>query len=117
MNPRYLYFLVTGRKPPRRSPRRPGARKPARNWRYRAWIRSLPSAISGAYGCEACHTGSDGGMSLKSSDYSCIPLTHVEHMRLHALGRKQFEALHEVNLDRIVSSLRHCWFAYAREVK
>ena len=111
MTTRYLYRLVHGIKPPRRRRSKP-RRGPARNWRYRNWIRSLPSAVSGSYGVEACHTGHDGGMSMKSSDFSCVPLTHVEHMRLHALGRKQFEALHGIDIDAIVRRLNHCWFAY-----
>ena len=75
MNDRWLYCQVHGRKPRRRSPRRSSARGPARSWKYKAWIRSLECVACGSsYGVEAAHTGSDGGMRQKASDYSCIPL-------------------------------------------
>lgn len=117
MNRRRLYFLVHGVRPKRRAPRRWSARKPARSWKYRAWIRSLPSAVSGQLGCDAAHTGSDGGMGMKASDYSCIPLTRIEHLRYHALGRDQFCALHGLDIDALVRRLNHDWFAYSMRVK
>jgi hypothetical protein len=110
---RQIFFAVTGERPPRRSPRRPTGRGPARNWKYKGWIRSLPSAVSGAHGCEAAHTGNDGGMAQRASDYSCIPLTHDEHMELHRIGREAFETRYDINLAAVVRSLQHCWFAYS----
>jgi hypothetical protein len=114
---RFLRYAVLGEtaRPPRRSPRR--RRGPARNWKYKAWIRSLPSAVSGAGPCEAAHTGTDGGMSQKASDYSCVPLTAAEHRQYHQLGRGGFEARYGVNCRDLVARLNHCWFAYAGEVK
>jgi hypothetical protein len=117
VNSRYVYFLVHGVRPPRRSPRRWSPRKPARNFRYRAWIRSLPSAVSGAMGCEAAHTGQDGGLSMKASDYSCIPLTPIEHLRYHAIGRDAFEKLHGIDCAEISRKLAATWFRFSKEVK
>ena len=117
MNSRAIYYAVWGKPAPRKSPRKPAGRGPARNWKYRAWIRTLPSAASGASGCEACHTGSDGGMRQKSSDYSCIPLTPEEHRELHRIGREDFERKYEISIARYVRSLQHAWFAYSKEVK
>lgn len=117
MNPRRLFLMVHGRPATRRSPRKWNARKPARNHKYRAWIRSLPSAVSGAHDCEAAHTGSDGGMSMKASDYSCIPLTRMEHLQYHALGKKQFEALHGVDCEALAKALNYVWFKFGPEVK
>ena len=111
----WLMFAVHGRKAPRRPRRRRSS--PARSWKYRAWIRSLPSAVSGAIGCEAAHTGSDGGMALKASDYSCIPLTFTEHREYHQVGRAEFERLHQVNCRELVRRLNHDWFAYGNLVK
>jgi hypothetical protein len=57
------------RKPPRRATSSLG-NKPARNWKYRAWIRSLPCASCGIEPAgEAAHTGSrwrhaPGGLGL-----------------------------------------------------
>jgi len=66
---------VHGEKPKRRSPRRTASRGPARSWKFKAWIREQACACCGStYDVEAAHTGSDGGMKQKASDYSCIPL-------------------------------------------
>lgn len=114
---RYLRFAIHGETVHPRAARRPARRGPARNWKYRAWIRSLPSAVSGRTGCEAAHTGDDGGMSQKASDYSCIPLTREEHEELHRSGRVEFERAHQVDIAALVKRLNHDWFAYAKEVK
>lgn len=76
MNTRALYYQIHGTMPARRPRRsRAGYKGPARSWKYKAWIRTLPCAACGACrDVEAAHTGSDGGMALKASDYSCIPL-------------------------------------------
>jgi len=116
----WLYQQVHGRKAPRRSPRRWSDRKPPKAWEYRAWIRTLPSAVSGIEGpglIEAAHTGSDGGTSMKASGYSCIPLTVEEHREYHQIGKASFEAKHGIDCRHIVRSLNRVWFKYAREVK
>src|SRR5664279_2314473 len=97
----------------RRAPRRRNG-SVARNWQYRAWIRTLPSAASGMPGCEAAHTGNDGGMALKPLDCSCIPLTREEHREYHQVGRSEFERLHQVNCRELVRHLTHTWFAYGK---
>lgn len=96
MSGRWLYQQVHGRKPPRRSPRRAaGRRGPARDWRYRAWIRTLPCICCGsAFRVEAAHTGGDGGMQQKASDYSCIPACwecHTAAPYSHHRDRAEFE--------------------------
>jgi hypothetical protein len=114
----WLMLKVHGARPVhRRRPRRSRRCSPARNYRYKAWIRTLPSAVSGQLGCEAAHTGSDGGMSMKSSDYSCIPLTFAEHAEYHRIGRGAFEQRFAIDCRAIVKRLNHAWFAYAQEVK
>ena len=76
---RYLHFAIHGTSAPR-SPRRHPRRGPARNWKYRAWMRTLPCAACGTTsGVEAAHTGDDGGLSQKASDYTCVPLCHECH--------------------------------------
>ena len=114
---RWLQFAVHGETAHKRDPRRRARRGPARSPKYRAWIRSLPSAVSERPRCEAAHTGSDGGTSQKSSDYSCIPLTWFEHKEYHRLGRKDFERVYSVSCRDIVTTLNHAWFAHAREIK
>ena len=72
-----VHGVETPRKPIRRAIRSTG---PARDRKYMAWIRTLPCAhCDTTYGIEAAHTGSDGGMRLKASDYSCVPLCNDCH--------------------------------------
>jgi hypothetical protein len=99
---------IWGREP-QRAPRRRQRRGPARNYRYRGWIRSLPSAVSGEAGCDACHTGRFHGMGQKASDYTCIPLTREEHLEYHARGRQEFEARHDLDIQVLVRRLNRCW--------
>lgn len=118
---RFLRAAVLGETTFERSPRRrrrAARRGPSRNWKYLAWIRSLPSAVSGIEGaCEAAHTGSDGGMRQKASDYSCIPLTIEEHREYHQIGKAAFERRHGIDCQDIARDLAGTWFRYAAEVK
>jgi hypothetical protein len=114
----WMHHEIHGRWPERKKPRRRPFRKgPPRNWRYRAWIRSLPSCISRKLGCEAAHTGSDGGTAIKASDYSCVPLTPEEHRLYHQIGRPAFERRFRISFRAIVKELNRAWFDFSREVK
>ncbi|MDE2103729.1 MAG: DUF968 domain-containing protein [Patescibacteria group bacterium] len=93
---------------------------PARNWKYRAWVRSLPCASCGLDPAgEAAHTGKDGGMRQKASDYSCIPLCSNCHSfrsgAYHREGRKDFEARFGVNVEETVKRLNWLWFNQGRD--
>jgi len=125
MNSRALYFAVHGVKPPRRSPRRRAGRGPARNWKYRGWIRSLPCACASAepdcdcFGAiQAAHT-QNNGLRTKGSDYSCVPLCAYHHQQYDSglRSKELFEADHNLNLADLVRRLNHDWFAYSKEVK
>lgn len=122
MSSRWLYKQVHGVLPPRQSPRRSTGRGPARSWRYLAWIRSLPCAVCDTdRNVEAAHTGTDGGMATKASDYSCVPLCHEHHRggpdSYHQLGRDEFEKRHGLNCHDLVRRLNSLWFRYSAEVK
>lgn len=110
----YVYWRrdPSARKKPRR--RRSAA---ARDYKYRAWVRSLPSAVSGYHGCEAAHTGSDVGTSTKASDYSCIPLTPAEHREYHSIGKLSFERKYGLCCAEVVTRLNGLWFRFSRETK
>ena len=101
------------RKPPQKASAL-GTPKVARSWRYKAWIRSLPCAACGATPSEAAHTGSDGGMKLKASDYSAVPLCASCHTlaphAYHVLGRQAFELHHSLDLKALVKRLNGLWF-------
>ncbi len=101
LSSRQLYFMVHGIRPARRSPRRRSALHttgPVRSESYKAWIRTQPSMISGLeVEIEAAHTGSDGGMRLKASDTTCVPLTIEEHREYHRIGRDAMEEKYGVS--------------------
>ena len=91
----YLAWAVHGRKPQRRA-NSPTRRGPPRDEGYKAWIREMPCIACGVEGrSEAAHTGSDGGMSMKASDYSCVPLCSDCHTQApgayHRVGKRAFE--------------------------
>ena len=115
---RYLRFAVLGEtKHARRAPRRRAARRgPERDWKYRAFVRSLPCAACGStYRVEAAHTGTDGGMRQKASDYSCVPLCHECHQAApnsyHRIdgGREGFELANGLNFVDLVERLNAIW--------
>lgn len=94
-------------------------RGPPRDAAYRAWIRRLPCSICAAlWRVEAAHTGSDGGMSMKSSDYSCIPLCRSCHTAgkgaYHQIGRRTFERIYGIDLQALVKLLNVRWAAEQR---
>jgi hypothetical protein len=83
-------------------------------------MRTLPCAACGTTsGVEAAHTGDDGGLSQKASDYTCVPLCHECHAEYDngQESKALFEAAAGVDMRAIVRHLNHTWFAYAGEVK
>lgn len=107
---RYLQYAVNGRRARFRKPPRKSKNGPPRDYRYRAWIRTLPSAVSGQAGCEAAHTGTGGGMRQKASDYSCIPLIPEEHLEYHTIGKKDFYLKYGLDVEGLVKRLNDLWF-------
>ena len=112
---REIHGVDIPRKPPRRT-----LGGPARASRYRMWIRSLPCAACGLEpGGEAAHTGSDGGLGLKASDYSCIPLCADCHRfgagAYHVIGRRQFERRRSIDIDGLVRRLNDLWWRGRKE--
>ena len=67
--------------------------KTYRNKKYLAWVKSLPSVVSGKPADDAHHIKGYGmgGMGLKAPDWAVIPLTREEHTELHSIGRFQWE--------------------------
>ena len=56
---------------------------------YLRFIRKQPCVITGRTPCEAHHTQT-GGIGMKGSDYSALPLHHSEHQRCHQVGSETF---------------------------
>jgi hypothetical protein len=102
---RWLMREVHGVDIGRRSPR-PRRKGPPRDWKYRAWIRTLPCAACGSTSdIEAAHTGQDGGMRQKSSDYSYVPLCE----NCHRWARR-----HKLDISKLVRKLNWAWFKGGR---
>ena len=99
------------RKPPQKE-----RRGPTRDAQYRAFVRSFPCAACGSTrNVEAAHTGCDGGMSMKSSAYSCIPLCPDCHrvgcFAYHRVGRAAFLLQWGIDLTELVERLNAAWRA------
>src|ERR1035437_4727291 len=86
----WLVWAVHNRKPVRRAST-PARQGPPRDEDYKAWIRTLPCIACGIEGrSDAAHTGSDGGMSMKASDYSrpfVLRLPHPSTRRVPPRGQ------------------------------
>ena len=116
----YLAYVVLGRKLPQRQRigSRPGPprRGPARDEDYKEWIRQQPCEVCHKPApSEAAHTGTDGGMSMKASDYSCIPLCSECHTRgplaYHRIGKRAFERLNALPCASVARALLRAWRA------
>jgi hypothetical protein len=106
---RQIYYIVTGRKAPRRSPRK--RRGPARNWKYRGWIRTQPCCACGSErDVQAAHTVNNG-MASKGPDTSCVPLCVPCHREYDSGLRSgsQFEADNGIEMAGVVETLNRAW--------
>ena len=110
--------MVLGRKLPQRErigPRPGPPRKgPARDEGYKDWIRTLACCGCGVEGrSEAAHTGTDGGMSMKASDYSCVPLCPDCHTQApgayQRIGKRAFEQSTGLSFAALVAELQQEW--------
>src|ERR1035438_1732598 len=108
----YLAWAIHGRKPQRRatSPTRKG---PPRDKTYLAWIREMPCIACGVEGRSvAAHTGTDGGMSQKASDYSCVPLCadcHTQAPGAYHRAGKGIPADTALRLARYLGTTSEFW--------
>jgi hypothetical protein len=109
----YLAWAIHGRKPQRRvsSPTR---NRPPRDEVYLARIREILRIACGIEGrSEAAHSGTDGGMSQKASDHSCVPLCADCHRQAsgayHRIGKRAFEERRGISFARIVERLNAEW--------
>jgi hypothetical protein len=75
--------------------------------RYRQWIKSLPSAVSGQLGCDPSHTGPHA-LGQKASDLTCIPLTREEHQEYDA-NPEVFCLKYGLEVPGLVNRLNRHW--------
>ena len=60
-------------------------------------VRAMRSVVSGKTPCVNAHV-TTGGTGRKADARWVVPLTHEEHMELHAIGLRSFEAKYGVDL-------------------
>ncbi|WP_152045454.1 DUF968 domain-containing protein [Aureimonas psammosilenae] len=73
--------------------------------RHLAFIRTLPSIISGQMGCEACHIRFGdprhrkpmAGTGRKPDDWFTVPMTPDEHRHQHSMNEHAFYEGHGIN--------------------
>ena len=111
----YLAWTIHGRQP-QRSATSPARKGPPRDSAYLTWIREMPCVACGVEGrSEAAHTGTDGGMSMKASDYSCVPLCTDCHTQApgayHRIGKRALERRLGLSFAGIVARLNREWQA------
>lgn len=78
-----------------------------------AFIRTLPSVISGREGCEACHIRygdpvyrkKHTGMAQKPDDAWTLPLTPEEHRSQHAVNEREWWAEHGIDPLQIAQAI------------
>ena len=79
--------------------------KPFRSKKYMAWVKTLPSCVSGKSPCDAHHIKVPGfGGTSKPSDLFVIPLTRDEHQEFHQIGWTSFED--KYNIDQLREVLK-----------
>jgi len=117
----YLRFAVLGETEHARKPRRRPRihrRGPVRDWRYRAWIRTLPCAACGStHQVEAAHTGTDGGMRQKASDRSCVPACHDCHQAASGALHRNGSLWLGIDLAGLVSTLNATYSGMAEYLR
>jgi len=109
----FLAWAVHARKPQPRAASSTG-NGPPRDAAYLGGIREMPCIACGIGDrSEAAHTGTDGRMSQKASDYSCVPLCGNCHARAagayHRIGKQAFEEQHGLSFVQSVERLNKEW--------
>lgn len=113
---------------PKPEPRQPAKRKPVKRKNVKrsakefarcfgsaervAFVQALPSCVSGLGPCENCHIEGDG--AGRRAHYSkIVPLTHIEHLRIHSMGRRTFEEFYAANLTELAEETERAWQAFS----
>mgnify|MGYP001562691975 CR=1 FL=1 len=75
--------------------------------KYRVWVKSLPSCISGIEPAGDCHhlKGHGFGGTVKAPDWAAIPLTREEHERFHSSGIRTWEEQYGSQFEHVVRTL------------
>lgn len=55
------------------------------------------------------HHTETGGVGMKGSDLSCVPLLHELHQECHTMGQKSFQTKYNVNFKEVRLQLLEKW--------
>ncbi len=80
---------------------------------YLDYIRSMPCLITKSEHeivAHHVHIFKDGGMGIKPSDFRTVPLTPLEHQRLHQMGERSYWAKKNIDVEIVIIVLL-CSFA------
>jgi len=76
-------------------------KKVYRSEKYKAFIRQKKCLVCGVTPCDPHHVrlggNYSGGLGIKNSDYSCVPLCRNHHTECHAKGRTTMEAVNSID--------------------
>lgn len=86
-----------------------------RNEKYRKWIKTRPSIVSGLPADDAHHVWNTGKKG-KHNDYLCVPLTREEHSEYHRLSHDRFEEKYNVDLTQEIVNLLTEYLEEQREL-
>lgn len=82
--------------------------KTARSSAYLEFVRSQPCCVSGSTeNVQAAHVGRGGGVGLKASDFSTVPMTAELHAEQHQLGIGTFRKKYGVSFNAEIARLLH----------
>jgi cell division inhibitor SulA len=73
-----------------------------------AWVRSLPSVVTGMRPCVNAHVRS-GGTGRKADACWIVPLTGEEHAELHRIGQRSFAAKYRIDLETKAADIERLW--------
>jgi len=80
--------------------------KPYRNPKYLKWIRTRDCSVTNNnWDTVVAHhvrTGNQPGIGQKVSDYLTIPLTAMEHNKLHSGVEKEYYSENKLDTDQII---------------
>ncbi len=116
-NQRQAIFGIKRKKAPNRVNKARSAREFARCYHSverKAFVKELPSCVSGHGPCVNAHIKGDGG-SRKADYRFIVPLTDLEHRTLHAMQPARFQAVYGVDLDQAAAETERAWKQFSGE--
>ena len=78
-----------------------------RSREYMNLVKSLPCCVTGSPGPNDPHHVEQGGVAMKGSDFSCIPLRHDIHELTEKHGHSWLEETYNVRIGNLIAETMH----------